>query len=228
MPIWRGTEAVPTVGPEFHLKYTSLGGGDSYKQDVSEAPGLAHMMLRQIMSVTNNGPMGLTVNQLAIMDYYFVFGGAPPSTADFNVIHQVLNLTVNGLMGGGLNIKVTMSGAANGYVNPHHGGLRLKAKVRAKIGPKARWTPGVFSGLAVNRDDIHLDSDRLDNGTELAAKTVIHEASHKFASTADFGNRGYTKDDDGTFKAAGLTHAEAFNNADSYARFVMMSFLYPS
>src|SRR5690606_23501550 len=46
-------------------------------------------------------------------------------------------------------------------------------------------------------------------------------------STADFAEKGYTDDDTGAFRAPGLTPAEAPNNAESYARFVMMTFLFP-
>lgn len=230
MPVWRGTSAVPTVGPEIHLKYSFLGLSKEHKQGAVEALGLARIMMREILSVVNKGPMALTENQLAIMDYYFVFGGNPPSTNDFKVIQATLTMTANGLMGDKLNLKVRPEDDAWGYVNKHDGRFGLKEKLRSALKlKKSRWTPGIDyrSGVRTHRGDIHLDTGMLDNGPELSAMTIIHEATHKFASTADFGDRGYTDNETGEFEAPGLTHAEALNNAESYARFVMMSFLFP-
>jgi hypothetical protein len=231
MPIWRGTGAMPTVGPQIHLKYKMFGGGDSYAGEATEAVGLARMMIREILSRMKGGPMNLTVGQLAAYDYYFVCGGAPPATGDFDAIRTTLTATSNGLFGGGLNLKVTMAGSANGYVNKHDSRFGIGDKIRSRVGgPKERWTPGVDfrdHNRPTHRGDIHLDSDRIDEGPELAAKTVIHEATHKFSSTADFGDKGYTDSTTGLFDAPGLTHAEALNNAESYARFVMMGFLFP-
>lgn len=230
MPVWRGSSAVPSVGPEIHLKYAFLGLSKEHKQGAVEALGLARIMLREILSVVNKGSTALTENQRAIMDYYFVFGGDPPSTNDFKVIQATLTMTANGLMGEKLNLKITEGGDAYGYVNKHDSRFGLKEKLRSGLGlKKSRWTPGIDyrSGTLTRRGDIHLDTDRLETGPELSAKTIIHEATHKFASTADFGEKGYTDDDTGAFRAPGLKHAEALNNAESYARFVMMSFLFP-
>lgn len=118
-----------------------------------------------------------------------------------------------------------------GYVNKHDNRFGVADKLRSRFGSaKSGWTPGVDvrdSNKLTHRGAIHLDTARLDTGPELSAKTLIHEATHKFASCADFGEKGYTYDEDGTFRAPGLTHAEALNNAESYARFVVMSFLFP-
>jgi hypothetical protein len=231
MPISRGTQATPSVGAQIHLKFKAFSGGDAYASEAADAVGLARIMIRQILSKVSGGPMNLTVNQLQVLDYYFVCGGTPISSGDFTVIRTTLQMTSNGLFGTGLNLKVTMAGDAMGYVNKHDSRFGISDKLRAKFGKsKSGWTPGVDirdNNVRTHRGDIHLDSDRLDTGPELSAKTVIHEATHKFASTADFGTKGYTNDDDGLFRAAGLTHAEALNNAESYARFVMMAFLFP-
>lgn len=230
MAIWRGKSAVPSVGPEVHLKFKALGGATGYANEATEAVGLARIMLRQMMTVLKGGAMGLTPGQLQIMDYYFVMGGNPPSPADIDIIRQTLILTSNGLGAQGLNVKVTLAGSAMGYVNMHDTATGPLDKFRSKFGlGKKRWTPGVDVdyGTKTSWGDIHLDSDRLDTGPELSAKTLIHEATHKFASTTDFGERGYTDDVNGHFRANGLTHAEAMNNAESYARFVMMGFLFP-
>lgn len=50
---------------------------------------------------------------------------------------------------------------------------------------------------------------------------MIHEATHMFAGTVDFGDAGYI-DNDGTFRSEGLAAEDANKNADSYAVFVML------
>lgn len=220
MSIWRGKSAVPSVGPDIHIKYKFLGGlDDQYMDTATEAIGLARLMMRQVTSVMSGGVFALSVDQLQYFDYYFVCGGNPPSNSDFIIVQQTLLAINNGLFSQGLGIKVTNQGDSMGYVNLHTGKKTKKD-----------WVAGrsMRTGNLVQRGNIHVDSNRLDTGPELSAKTVIHEASHRFASTGDFGEKGYTYDDSGLFRDVGLTHAEALNNAESYARFVMMSFLFPN
>ncbi|MDE1897272.1 MAG: hypothetical protein KGH91_09365 [Rhodospirillales bacterium] len=216
MAIWRGQSAVPTVGPEFHVKYKVFGGGTGYNAEAGRAVGLARQILTNTNTLMNAGWGGLSAVQQNYLKYYFRLAAAPNATT-LDIIKQTYILVRNGMFSTDLNLKVTISGDANGYVNSH--------KVSSK---KSNHNAGVRGGNAVKRGDIHLDSDRLDGDPEWAAKTTIHEASHKFASTADFGNIGYTDDDTYKFRAAGLTAAQAINNAESYAMFAMMSFMYPT
>jgi len=123
-------------------------------------------------------------------------------------------------------IKDTLILVQYGICNP--AGLNLKI---AKYNPDRQLPPNVtanqVNGYVVPYDqnrtvwgDIHLKATVLTGDRKTALVAFIHEASHKFASTADFGDKGYTRDSDGMFKEAGLTKAEALNNAESYARFV--------
>lgn len=52
-------------------------------------------------------------------------------------------------------------------------------------------------------------------------KDMIHEATHAYAKTDDHGESGYL-DKEGNYRAPGMTHPEAINNADSYAGFVLL------
>ncbi|MEE2732515.1 MAG: hypothetical protein VYA55_16970 [Pseudomonadota bacterium] len=80
---------------------------------------------------------------------------------------------------------------------------------------------GPNGSKAVYKGDIHMGSSVVKNGTQLEnAALFLHEATHKYASTSDFGNKGYTTDK-GYYREEGLTPAQALNNADTYARFVM-------
>ena len=74
---------------------------------------------------------------------------------------------------------------------------------------------------AVFKGDIHMGSSIVKNGTQLEnAVLFLHEATHKYASTSDFGEKGYTTDK-GFYREDGLTPAQALNNAETYARFAM-------
>ena len=71
---------------------------------------------------------------------------------------------------------------------------------------KNYWTVGTRNGNPIARGAIHVDSTRFDTTNELSAKTIIHEASHKFASTADFGHKGYTRDETAAVLNANGSH----------------------
>lgn len=229
MAIWRGSDAMPSVGPQVHLKFKLLGGGQDYADSASEAIGLARIMMRYILTKLNKGAMALTVNQLQVLDYYFVLGGNPPAPGDIGIIRQTLQLTSNGLFSNDLNVKVkTGGGGTVGYANMHDSRFGLMDKIRTKTGAKSRWTPG-YDIEAGNRKthfgDIHLSDSAMDRGPEYAAMTLIHEATHKFASTGDY---AYTSAATNFLYVAPLpTHAEALNNADSYSCCVMMAYLFP-
>ena len=75
-----------------------------------------------------------------------------------------------------------------------------------------------ISGQTLSAGDIHIDQDSLDD-TELSIITFIHEATHKYAGTDDYDDRGYLENDGLDFLEPGLTKTEALNNADSYAWF---------
>jgi hypothetical protein len=174
--IWRGKSAVPTTGPDIHVKYKAFKGGPDYSPQVAEAIGLARIMLRGVLQTLQGGWAALTLDQLQVLDYYFVMAG-PPSADDFKIIKESLILTSNGLSGAGLDIKVM---AGIGSVNRHGG---QTSSLKSFLGKKDR-TQGVnvHTGIKGFRGDIHIGHARLDSGPELSAKTIIHEASHKFAS----------------------------------------------
>ncbi|WP_297488020.1 hypothetical protein [Acidocella sp.] len=73
---------------------------------------------------------------------------------------------------------------------------------------------------------IHVSREKVKNRADYAMFTYIHEATHRYAGTTDYGDTGYiwlTKYlDSGEvgFRARGLTPAQALTNADSYALFI--------
>ncbi len=225
MAIWRGTTAVPTIGPGVHLKFKVLSGGDQWSAGATRAVGDARLMMRYMLGKLKNGWNGLSDDQKAVGDYYFQLGGGAPNGTEFDIIRQTLQMTSNGLFGGGLNVKVTVEDTANGYVGMHDGRFGILEKLREKTGGKSRWTPGTHiqaqGGPRLTKmGDIHLDSDAIDKSPAFAALTLIHEATHKFASTGDY---RYVAESTGQYEGP-ITKAQALNNADSYAYFVVGAF----
>ena len=112
-----------------------------------------------------------------------------------------------------INVKVAPDDSAYGYVGFKGGAA---GAVRGALSP--RHNLGTRNGKVVSRGDIHIDLDTLGD-EDLTVITFIHEASHKYASTADHGKSGYVENDGSAYEAPGLTKAQALKNADSYAWF---------
>jgi hypothetical protein len=72
-----------------------------------------------------------------------------------------------------------------------------------------------------NIGDIHVTRDYIMTNRFQAVRTLIHEASHKFADTVDFDEMGYIEDDGSDFREQGITAEQCLRNADSYAYFCM-------
>lgn len=58
------------------------------------------------------------------------------------------------------------------------------------------------------------------NSANQIIRYMIHEATHAYAQTNDYSDRGYVNND-GAFRQSGLSKEEALANADSYACFVV-------
>jgi hypothetical protein len=73
---------------------------------------------------------------------------------------------------------------------------------------------------------VHISRAKVRDRADYAMFTYIHEMTHRYGGTIDYGDKGYiwlTKYLDGNgveFRQGGLTTAEAVCNADSYALFV--------
>lgn len=77
-----------------------------------------------------------------------------------------------------------------------------------------------YAGPPVRRGRIHLDFGRLVRGREwVAAETLVHEASHKFANTRD---HGYVMT---PMAMLALDTNQAMTNADSVARVIVLPYM---
>jgi hypothetical protein len=117
-----------------------------------------------------------------------------------------------------LTLKVIDVGRRVGYVR---GYLDPQTK---KPNPSKQRTEGTKLGVQVYRGDIHIDRSLLTaENLDMGIVTLIHEATHKFASTEDHGTAGYFNEDCyAGYRAPGLTSAQALNNADSHAFFAFL------
>lgn len=82
-------------------------------------------------------------------------------------------------------------------------------------------TEGYVTDYGHRQGDIHVTRDYIMNNRFQAVRTLIHEASHKFAQTDDFDEQGYIFADGSDFREPGITAEQCLNNADSYAYFCM-------
>lgn len=158
------------------------------------------------------GALMATETNDRLLDHYF---GPKLDALDYNIILTTMLDTRRGLLDNSgtnrltiYNKNTTRNGfvrtysANNNYnadrpiVNSHN----FKNKIAGQLKPK-------------RKGHIHLNLNR---GSSLAmARTLLHEATHRFSGTADF---SYLWD---AAKFNGLSKAEKINNADSYAHYAV-------
>jgi hypothetical protein len=148
-----------------------------------------------------------------------ITGGAPTTLAHFNLyfkgyshdiclkVKATLELVMGGMTSGDLSMKTD-----NTTVKRFTNTLGVDAGV-------VPYIEGYVRGRNVG--DIHVSRNYIMNNRFQAVRVFIHEASHKFAATDDFDERGYMHADGSDFREPGITPAQCLVNADSYAYFCM-------
>lgn len=207
------------TGATVHVRYSYAAvfqGGVDKKLSEAVNEGLAALELT-VNYMKDTDSNNLNAHFKRYFEKYFLSQNY--TDADMlNTIYAVLLLTKNGLANSN-TIKVyskqgtSSGGIAAGYVNNYWG----------KTAAQKHRNPGTYQDpngeKAVFKGDIHMGSSIIKNNSQLNNVVLfIHEATHKYASTSDFGEKGYTTAN-GSYRQHGLTTAEALNNADSYARF---------
>jgi hypothetical protein len=180
------------------LKHKSpwLAEGDAKKITVMVAR--ARQMLSSTIAALNCG----TVKSEFARTYFT----AVPTAGEWQRIQAKLELIY-----GGLNTDVTLKLGADSSEAPGRVGF---------VKQTGRWVgPGEIEWSYEGRT-IHVSKKYMLRNEEGGVRTIIHEASHKYANTEDHDWRGYREADDSRWMDPGLTKAEALNNADSYAWFV--------
>ncbi|MBX9663190.1 hypothetical protein [Novosphingobium sp.] len=139
------------------------------------------------------------------MQQYFKSG-----TGKAGDVQAILEITINGMNNGKLALKTDNT---SDYRSINYFGD--KKEVLPYIEGYVRNGPNGTKG------DIHVKRDYIMNNRFQAVRTFIHEATHRFASTEDFGEQGYMWSDGSDFREPGITADQCLRNADSYAYFCM-------
>jgi hypothetical protein len=127
------------------------------------------------------------------------------------------------------DVEVGSTTDANGYVNIHNDFMHRmfsSNKVTNLQTGKTRY----LGAAHIDRD--YVVNPTQNNGFQRGVLTFIHEASHRYAGTVDYGDEGYIsatqffagngihfrdENGDGSCK---ITKAQLLTNADSYAVFI--------
>jgi hypothetical protein len=195
---YREKVITPTAGGgQVRLKHRELFLTESMQKATEQTVTDARFKVLTARARMAISPLPAEVD--AALTQYFKTTGT--SAIDCNVILSTLQLISNGI-NADVNIKVS-------YVN----------KVHLPDGLAQTDVEGYVRGK--NAGDIHVSPEYIKGNAFQAVRTFIHEASHKYASTDDFGEQGYIFADGSDFRRAGITKADCLKNADSYAYFVM-------
>ncbi|MCG8315541.1 MAG: hypothetical protein MI976_20215 [Pseudomonadales bacterium] len=211
-------------GASVHVRY-SYGAvfKGSVDQKLSEGVSEGVQALNYTVDyLKNTDSNAMNANFKKYFEKYFL----SQSSADvdmLNTLYAVLLLTKNGVAN--TTIKVYSKahndpqGLTAGYVTNRWG----------KGADQKHRTPGLYhdkktgNDKVVTKGDIHMGSSTVKNNSQLNnAVLFIHEATHKYANTADFGEQGYTSSTGScSYRKPGLTTAQALMNADSFGRFAV-------
>ena len=134
-----------------------------------------------------------------------------PDDGELAAIKAVLANTSNGIgQKFTINVHVDAADDAYGYVTHYvssngHGHLRDSD-----------------DDLIASKGPIHVQHTLFSptRNLHLAVITFIHEATHRYANTFDFDDKGYIDNDGDKFWSAGITKNDALLNADSHAWFI--------
>ncbi len=198
---YRDTTIKPKAGGgAIRLKHREVFLSDSLKKATEKTitDSRFNIMTALARMSMNPAPANVTTG----LTQYFKTSDA----ADILKIKATLEKISNGI-NGDVTIKVSHMNAA--YLEP--------GETKADI----KNVEGYVRGG--NKGDIHVTPDYVKSNAKQAVRVFIHEASHKYASTDDFDEKGYIYSDGSDFRSPGITKDQCINNADSYAYFVMMA-----
>ncbi|MBK9385559.1 MAG: hypothetical protein IPN34_12180 [Planctomycetes bacterium] len=231
MGIWRGKAAVSsggdwTHGSEIHLKFNSYKSTKKVAPADAEKIGRAYSAAAQMVESALGGLYEEKNADLVRM----YFGDKAPRKE----IEGVLRLTLNGLKDTSEGNKIFLftktsrpelgantSGKVSSWKREGTDASTQKWAISKRKLPVSSSFEKASGGLdniekkyEAYKGRIHLNLFHIKNRqAEEVAITIIHEATHRFAGTGDFGYN------DGTRKWYSMTDEERLNNADSYAYF---------
>lgn len=198
----------------FPVMMENQEGFEAYISKTTEAYDMAVAMLKGSIAKLDSTEDVESLYEVA--DHFFLTGPRP-GAEDLRTIKAGLVLTLNGLLGANMAIKVGGVGAkptVTGWVK-----LSTKKSTESYHNRTAYSGPGGKSGVAYRAGAVHITTGKLDQGPGHAARTVVHEATHKFMGTADYCY--FNKETLAPGKA--ITKDQALNNADSFAWFAALA-----
>ena len=203
--LWFGSKVSTGVG-QVRLKHREVFFGSDVKKASIETVEQAFSTVHRTIGWLAHPNSTKVKDALAL---YFLLPGGVGGHGEVQAIRATLELVQNGMNNGNLSLKTDNSSSKRLQ------GFGIAAG-------DTQYIEGYVRGVGTTGvGDIHVKRDYITNNRRQAVRTFIHEATHRFANTKDFGESGYMEADGSAFRAAGLTKDQAIVNADSYAYFCM-------
>jgi len=197
-------------GSKFRIKTHTGGVGPNALEttQLTQAVTVSQTILLRILAQLAWPEKGSKDARNARLERLFLTDARGPAGDALDTIYKKLELVVNGIKAK-VNVKVAPDVNHYGYIGfmPGHLGV-----VRGVV--SRRHNLAKVDGKLSSFCDVHIDQSTLPD-TVLSVITLIHEATHKYASTND---HFYLKNDGITYDGA-ITRAQALNNADTFAWF---------
>lgn len=198
---WFGTKGNTSFG-KVRLKHRELFFGKAEERASIETLEKAHLTVRTTIGWLRH----TEANRLKdAMQRYF----KSPATA-VGRVQPILELVMGGMTNGNLSLKTDNTSTS-----------RFTGAFGVDAGDVPYIEGYVRNGSDGSKGDIHVTRDYIMNNRFQAVRTFIHEATHRFANTDDFGEQGYMHADGSDFREPGITAEQCLRNADSYAYFCM-------
>jgi hypothetical protein len=191
----------------FEVMAQNQAGFDSFAGKAGNAVQDGVQLLENALAALSREILGSEVQRYA--KRYFLTGKTLDK-ADADAIKVILNKTLLGMNGSTLAVKIAAKEPGN-----------LRGYVQGTTKPSTMTYHNRVVDLDDNREwrkgAIHITGARLKQG-RLGVKTLIHEATHKWAGTEDY----VYFHDNGWFPLGRFKSKErALRNADSYAWFAL-------
>lgn len=210
--------------PEFFVRHgvtvkkgANLGGLQSTQ--VKAAAQIVNKAIKCVLNAHTKLKRGVAGDTLRYAQRYFRFGANGPTEAHRRHMLGVLVLTLNGLQGEKTIVvdKHAFNDGAMGWASAieipgiHYTDTKQQF-------PERKFHYETGTGNYRMYGDLNVSDHLLFGAQKIGLVTFIHEASHRYANTEDFGPEGISEDGV-TFQQPGLTAAQALMNAESYGWF---------
>ena len=182
-------------------------GFDAYMGMATDAVSDSRKLLRGALSALGGKP---SKDVVRYAHRYFLTGADRLDRTDLATIKSIITLTKVGIHGSTMAMKVART-------DPVYNGKVVGRTNRTSTQDYHNNVTDLDDGITYRKGAIQVTGERLEQG-RLGVKTLVHEATHKYAGTEDY---CYFQDDGVTPRSAFTSKERALRNADSYAWFVL-------